>query len=93
MRQMLRQKRCARLSSKLPASAAASKTGLLELLEQSLMELRRSDITPALIIEHGAVFDGKCHMLENKNNVTKDFTAAEHKTSVDTSNLKRVDAI
>jgi cytoskeletal protein CcmA (bactofilin family) len=49
--------------------------------------------TPALIIEHGAVFDGKCHMLENKNNVTKDFTAAEHKTSVDTSNLKRVDAI
>lgn len=22
--------------------------------------------TPALIIEHGAVFDGKCHMLDNK---------------------------
>jgi len=36
---------------RLPASAAASKTGLLELLEQSLMELRRSDITPALIID------------------------------------------
>jgi len=49
--------------------------------------------TPALIIEHGAVFDGKCHMLENKNNVTKDYAATEHKTSVDTSNLKRVDAI
>jgi cytoskeletal protein CcmA (bactofilin family) len=49
--------------------------------------------TPALIIEHGAVFDGKCHMLENKNNVTKDFAATEPKTSVDTSNLKRVDAI
>jgi cytoskeletal protein CcmA (bactofilin family) len=49
--------------------------------------------TPALIIEHGAVFDGKCHMLENKNNVTKDFTSADHKTSVDTANLKRVDAI
>jgi cytoskeletal protein CcmA (bactofilin family) len=49
--------------------------------------------TPALIIEHGAVFDGKCHMLENKNNVTKDFAATEHKTSVDTSNFKRVDAI
>jgi cytoskeletal protein CcmA (bactofilin family) len=49
--------------------------------------------TPALIIEHGAVFDGKCHMLENKNNVTKDFVAPEQKTSMDTSNLKRVDAI
>jgi cytoskeletal protein CcmA (bactofilin family) len=49
--------------------------------------------TPALIIEHGAVFDGKCHMLENKNNSTKDFAAAEQKTSVDTPNLKRVDAI
>ena len=49
--------------------------------------------TPALIIEHGAVFDGKCHMLVNKNNATKDFTATEQKLPVDTSNLKRVDAI
>src|SRR5215813_8646058 len=43
--------------------------------------------TPALIIEHGAVFDGKCHMLENKNNVTKDFAVSEQKTSADTSNV------
>jgi cytoskeletal protein CcmA (bactofilin family) len=49
--------------------------------------------TPALIIEHGAVFDGKCHMLENKNNVKKDFAATDQKISADTSNLKRVDAI
>lgn len=49
--------------------------------------------TPALIIEHGAVFDGKCHMLENKNHVSKDFAAPEQKISTDTSNLKRVDAI
>lgn len=43
--------------------------------------------TPALIIEHGAVFDGKCHMLENKNNVTKDFAVTEQKSSADTSNV------
>jgi cytoskeletal protein CcmA (bactofilin family) len=43
--------------------------------------------TPALIIEHGAVFDGKCHMLENKNNVTKDFAVSEQKNSADTSNV------
>jgi cytoskeletal protein CcmA (bactofilin family) len=49
--------------------------------------------TPALIIEHGAVFDGKCHMLENKNSVTKDFAVTEQTISTDTSNLKRVDAI
>jgi len=49
--------------------------------------------TPALIIEHGAVFDGKCHMLENKNNATKDLAETEQKTSTDASNLKRVDAI
>ena len=40
--------------------------------------------TPALIIEHGAVFDGKCHMLENKNNVTKDFAMTEQKIKADT---------
>src|SRR5262245_2208102 len=49
--------------------------------------------TPALIIEHGAVFDGKCHMLENKNNVTKDFTVAEQRPSADTSNLKMAERI
>jgi cytoskeletal protein CcmA (bactofilin family) len=49
--------------------------------------------TPALIIEHGAVFDGKCHMLENKNNVTKDFAVTEQKISTDSSSLKSLDAI
>jgi cytoskeletal protein CcmA (bactofilin family) len=43
--------------------------------------------TPALIIEHGAVFDGKCHMLETKNNVTKDFAVTEQKNSADTSKV------
>jgi len=43
--------------------------------------------TPALIIEHGAVFDGKCHMLENKNTVSKDFAVSEQKSSADTSNV------
>ena len=49
--------------------------------------------TPALIIEHGAVFDGKCHMLENKNNVSKDYTENARKSSEDTSSLKMADAI
>jgi cytoskeletal protein CcmA (bactofilin family) len=49
--------------------------------------------TPALIIEHGAVFDGKCHMLETKNNVTKDFTENARRSSEDTSSLKMADAI
>jgi len=49
--------------------------------------------TPALIIEHGAVFDGKCHMLDNKNNVTKDFAKMEQKPLTDTKNLKMADAI
>src|SRR5215813_5092808 len=49
--------------------------------------------TPALIIEHGAVFDGKCHMLDNKSNVTKDFTKTEQKPLTDTHNLKMADAI
>lgn len=49
--------------------------------------------TPALIIEHGAVFDGKCHMLDNKNNVTKDFAKVEQKSLTDTHNLKMADAI
>jgi len=49
--------------------------------------------TPALIIEHGAVFDGKCHMLENKNNVTKEFAVGEQKSSADTSNLMMAERI
>ena len=49
--------------------------------------------TPALIIEHGAVFDGKCHMLDNKSNVTKDFAKMEQKSLTDTHNLKMADAI
>jgi cytoskeletal protein CcmA (bactofilin family) len=49
--------------------------------------------TPALIIDHGAVFDGKCHMLESKNNAKKDFAGIEQKPSADTSNLKLADAI
>ncbi len=49
--------------------------------------------TPALIIEHGAVFDGKCHMLDNKSNVTKDFSKVEQKPLTDTKNLKMADAI
>lgn len=49
--------------------------------------------TPALIIDHGAVFDGKCHMLESKNNATKNIAGIEQNPSVDTSNLKIADAI
>jgi cytoskeletal protein CcmA (bactofilin family) len=49
--------------------------------------------TPALMIEHGAVFDGKCHMLESKNNVTKDFAGTGRKHSEDTSSLKMADAL
>jgi cytoskeletal protein CcmA (bactofilin family) len=50
--------------------------------------------TPALMIEHGAVFDGKCHMLENSKNVTaKDFAVSEQKSLADTSSLKTADAI
>src|SRR5215467_2135114 len=40
--------------------------------------------TPALIIDHGAVFDGKCHMLETKNNGIKDYGGIE-KSSAETS--------
>jgi cytoskeletal protein CcmA (bactofilin family) len=49
--------------------------------------------TPALIIDHGAVFDGKCHMLESKNSMTKDFAGIEQKSSADASSLKMADAI
>ncbi len=47
--------------------------------------------TPALMIEHGAVFDGKCHMLDGKNN--KGFDKADTKLSVDAKNLKTADAV
>lgn len=49
--------------------------------------------TPALIIEHGAVFDGKCHMLENKNNVTKDFIETEQGPLENAASLKMADAV
>jgi len=50
--------------------------------------------TPALIIEHGAVFDGKCHMLDNKHsNVAKDFARIEQKPLTDAKGLKVADAI
>jgi cytoskeletal protein CcmA (bactofilin family) len=49
--------------------------------------------TPALIIEHGAVFDGKCHMLDNKSGVVKDFAKPEQKPLTETKNLKVADAI
>src|SRR5262249_10206869 len=45
--------------------------------------------TPALIIEHGAVFDGKCHMLNGKE---KGFNRIEQKAS-DTKGLKIADAV
>jgi cytoskeletal protein CcmA (bactofilin family) len=50
--------------------------------------------TPALIIEHGAVFDGKCHMLDSKHsNAAKDFARVEQKPLTDTKGLKVADAI
>ena len=53
--------------------------------------------TPALVIEHGAVFDGKCHMLNVKEEV-KGFGKVEQKpfeqkTVPDTKNLKTADAV
>lgn len=56
--------------------------------------------TPALIIEHGAVFDGKCHMLDKKqqtskplNEVNKPVVKAEAKPLPDPRNLKTADAV
>lgn len=48
--------------------------------------------TPALIIEHGAVFDGKCHMLNGKDRA---FSRPETKqlTAPDTKGLKIADAV
>lgn len=46
--------------------------------------------TPALMIEHGAVFDGKCHMLDGKD--TAKGYKAEQKP-LDAKNLKTADAV
>jgi len=47
--------------------------------------------TPALIIEHGAVFDGKCHMLNGKD--AKGINRPEQKPVTETKNLKATDAV
>ena len=56
--------------------------------------------TPALIIEHGAVFDGKCHMLDKKqqnnkpvNEPAKPVVKSETKPLPDPRNLKTADAV
>jgi cytoskeletal protein CcmA (bactofilin family) len=55
--------------------------------------------TPALIIEHGAVFDGKCHMLNGrekepaKNLGKVEQKPLEQKAVPDTKNLKTADAV
>ncbi len=49
--------------------------------------------TPALIIEHGAVFDGKCHMLNGKDQKPTGFGKIEAKPVTDTKNLKTADAV
>jgi len=53
--------------------------------------------TPALIIEHGAVFDGKSHMLNNKEQLGKNYGRAEQKSYEqkslsDPSTLRTADA-
>jgi cytoskeletal protein CcmA (bactofilin family) len=47
--------------------------------------------TPALIIEHGAVFDGKCHMIDGKD--SKGFTKADQKHLADGKGFKTADAV
>lgn len=50
--------------------------------------------TPALIIEHGAVFDGKCHMLNGKDQPNKGLGKVETKLPItDTKGLKTADVI
>src|SRR5262245_9423395 len=52
--------------------------------------------TPALIIEHGAVFDGKCHMLNGKDQAKgfgREQKSIETKPLTDAKNLKIADAI
>ncbi len=46
--------------------------------------------TPALIIEHGAVFDGKCHMLNGKE---RGLRAEQKPLAADTTGLKIADAV
>lgn len=47
--------------------------------------------TPALIIEHGAVFDGKCHMLDGKD--VKGLNKTDQKQLTDGKALKTADAV
>ena len=44
--------------------------------------------TPALIIEFGAVFEGKCSMARNKERVSEDRPRLESKNSADVLSLK-----
>lgn len=49
--------------------------------------------TPALIIEHGAVFDGKCHMLDNNNKDGKLLNKGEQRVLAEGKNLKTAEAV
>jgi len=54
--------------------------------------------TPALIIEHGAVFDGKCHMLNGSKEQAKGANKVEQKSYEpkpvpDTKTIKTADAV
>lgn len=49
--------------------------------------------TPALIIEHGAVFDGKCHMLDGKDQKAYGKYEQKSATPADAKNLKTADAV
>ncbi|HQR32476.1 MAG TPA: polymer-forming cytoskeletal protein [Blastocatellia bacterium] len=46
--------------------------------------------TPALMIEHGAVFDGKCHMIDGKDN--KNMSKSDPKLT-DVKPFKTADAV
>jgi cytoskeletal protein CcmA (bactofilin family) len=46
--------------------------------------------TPALIIEHGAVFDGKCHMLNGKE---RGLRVEPKPLTAETTGLKIADAV
>jgi cytoskeletal protein CcmA (bactofilin family) len=48
--------------------------------------------TPSLIIENGAVFDGKCHMLEGKEQKGA-FKAEQKPATAETKNLKTADVV
>lgn len=48
--------------------------------------------TPALIIEHGAVFDGKCHMLNGSKDQSKNSNKNEQKNAdVKTTSVQTAD--